>query len=257
MRAAVRWSLLEICASHCALEEHPAACQSPRSSAARTISVSRCVRRASSCGDLAHLTTASLALALQRVIDGLINEYEHLFVFYRKTELEVCRNCADMRGFSPPRPPTRSAEPAQPATPAASRPKRHEQRHRHAERRPPLTRSAATAAAKAPTPPSPRQPPTPPATPNQPHRKRPENPIPRGHLIEPHLVDDVLDVLRIVTHQRDAPLPVRKPGRPGNQLDHAARNFRPSFPCPPISSRRRSKPSEYQLSSPSRRLAMG
>ena len=47
MRTAVRWSLLEICASHCALEEHPAACQSPSSSASRTICVTRCLMRAS------------------------------------------------------------------------------------------------------------------------------------------------------------------------------------------------------------------
>ena len=47
IRTAVRWSLLEICASHCALDEYPAACQSPRSSAARTSSVKRCLIRAS------------------------------------------------------------------------------------------------------------------------------------------------------------------------------------------------------------------
>ena len=74
MRAAVRWSLLEICASHCALDEHPAACQSPSSSASRTISVTRCLRRARSSRDLAQLAPARLAAALQRVVDGPINE---------------------------------------------------------------------------------------------------------------------------------------------------------------------------------------
>ncbi len=46
IRTAVRWSLREICANHCALEEHPAAAQSPSSSASRTISVTRCASRA-------------------------------------------------------------------------------------------------------------------------------------------------------------------------------------------------------------------
>jgi len=47
IRSALRWSLLETCASHCALDEHPAARQSPSSSASRTISVTRCLMRAS------------------------------------------------------------------------------------------------------------------------------------------------------------------------------------------------------------------
>jgi hypothetical protein len=47
IRSALRWSLLETCASHCALDEHPAARQSPSSSASRTICVTRCLMRAS------------------------------------------------------------------------------------------------------------------------------------------------------------------------------------------------------------------
>ena len=43
-----------------------------------------------------------------------------------------------------------------------------------------------------------------------------------GHLVEAHLVDDLLERDRVVGEQRDAPLPVVEAGRAGDELQHPA-----------------------------------
>ena len=55
-------------------------------------------------GDLVQLAPAGLTLPLQRLIDRPFGGTEHMFAYYQVGIAKVCRNCADMRGVSPPVP---------------------------------------------------------------------------------------------------------------------------------------------------------
>ena len=90
--AALRWSLLETCASHCALEEQPAACQSPSSSASRTISRDALLDARLLLAERTQLTPPRLAPTLPPLIDRPIQTGEHTFASYQH---RARRKCAD------------------------------------------------------------------------------------------------------------------------------------------------------------------
>src|SRR6266508_2248380 len=57
------------------------------------------------------------------------------------------------------------------------------------------------------------------------HVERPELAIARTDFVEAHLVNDLLERIGLMRHERDAPLPVIDPGRPSNELRDSAREL--------------------------------
>ena len=100
MRLAVRWSLLEICASHCALEEQPA-----RLPVTLVVGLTHDLREPLGetrllLADRAHLAPPPLAPPLQRLIDRPLQCGEHMFASYQPHHQQVCRVCAEMQRLS-------------------------------------------------------------------------------------------------------------------------------------------------------------